>query len=104
MHGQRRSEENDQDWFELKKKNSYSDILMGPGIHADVTLTRTIYLNIPADAKKGQESSGIVFIVWPPNFPDLYPVKRLSDVLNKSNPQRPRLTNLQDLKDPLLIS
>jgi len=86
---------------------------LGPVIHVDVSLTHTTYLSIVADhvhpfmetvfpggcvlfqqdnapyckAKMVQECfeehSEFEVLTWPPNSPDLNPIKHLWDVLNK---------------------
>ncbi|MCI4382560.1 hypothetical protein PGIGA_G00016250 [Pangasianodon gigas] len=106
---------------------------LSQGIHVDVTLTRTTYLNIIADpfmatvfpngsslfqqdnvpchtAKIVQEwfeerDKEFKVLIWPPNSPDLNLIKHLWDVLDKQvRSMKAPPHNLQDLKGLLLTS
>ncbi|MCI4389581.1 hypothetical protein PGIGA_G00099830 [Pangasianodon gigas] len=85
----------------------------GPGIHVDVILTHTTYLNIAADqvhrfmATEWFEEYDQEFkvLTWPPDSPDLNPVEHLWDMLDKQvRSMEAQTLNLQDLKDLLLKS
>ncbi|MCI4391499.1 hypothetical protein PGIGA_G00135220 [Pangasianodon gigas] len=77
---------------------------LSPGIHVDVTLTRTTHLNTVADQEWIEEHDNeFKVLTWPPNSPDLNLIKYLWDVLNKQvRSMEAPPCNIQDLKDLLL--